>query len=159
MSDEKGNGNSAIEKSNYSLNAQVRNESLEFLKSAMKSDDPAIVKCALKMAERSQRNQYRKTLKLHPNVVVVLATCLGFLAVAGCWYAFTTYLTGVAWELTGCIFAVVLILVVLYALLAGVITEDTFKDIVKEVWSWVASHIPTNSEEKIQEEDKEKISQ
>jgi hypothetical protein len=60
----------------------------------------------------------------------------------GCWYAFTTYTSSVAWEITGCIFAFVILLIALYALLAGALSPSNFVRIVSNVWSRVQKYIP-----------------
>jgi hypothetical protein len=118
---------------------------MELLGAAEKSTNPAITRCALKIAEATGKHQRSQNLKIHPSLVALLSTLLVVAAIAGCWYAFTHYAPPVAEAISAWVFVFVLVLVALYALLSGALSQALFVRLLESALSWVKKHNPLSS--------------
>jgi hypothetical protein len=118
------------------LGAEAHRQVMDLLHLADQSSNPEIRAAAVRMAEETSRHQRTQQSRVPPTVVVVLGTLIAVTAVSTSWYAIVKHPGTLGREITGMIFAAALLLVGLYALLSGHLSEKSFMDLVGMIWSW-----------------------
>ncbi len=116
------------------LRAQADTQVIELLKLASTSADPAFVAATLEIAKDRQKQQHKSEAKLSPGTAVTLATSVGLLIGAACWYALVNHPGKLGMELTGVMLTIGLLMVCLYALLSGYLSQANFM----VVFRWVS---------------------
>lgn len=127
--------------SQIDLRAQADAQILELLKLASKSDNPAFVSATAQIAEDRQKQQHKAEAKLSPGAAVTLATMVGLAVVCGCWYALLEHPGKVGLELVTITCVVGILIIAVYALLSGHLSQANFMvifrwagDTLKKLW-------------------------
>lgn len=119
------------------LQAQEHQEAMDFLRLAESTNNPAIAKIAASMAQERMRHRQSQAGKISPGVAVGLATAIGVAAVFGCGFALVHYPQPAGLEISSIIVAVSILLIGVYALFSGHLTQANFMIIFR----WVAEHL------------------
>jgi hypothetical protein len=111
---------------NTSLQVQEHQQVLDFLVLADKSQNADIRKAAIEIARNKDKHNRRQDAKMSATQVVIFGTSAVLLAAAACWFAIIHYPGQVAWEITGCVSSCLLIVIALYTLVSGHLSQTNF---------------------------------
>jgi hypothetical protein len=118
-----------------SLNAEAHRQVMELLKLAGKSNNRAIQQAAIKIAQN-------RGSRPSATLIMVLGTVVVVAAVPAGWYALVHYPGTLGWEITAVVFSAVLIIIALYALLSGNLSQTNFLQIIEMVWARFRNSAP-----------------
>jgi hypothetical protein len=122
---------------------------MDYLGVAEASAYPAIRAAALELAKETGKFQRNQRAKLPPWLIMVSATVLVFGAVSACWYAFLYYPERLAYEISSLVFLFLIIIIALYTLLSGYLTEANFMRILQSVVSEAKKMLPGFSSKQV----------
>src|SRR3974390_98154 len=118
MTPKKATGRATQKKPKASLSIEGHQRVMELLNAAEKSKYPEIRTESIKLAKQISKHERSQTSRLSPTLVAVLATLIIVVAVGACWYATLKYPAHVARIIISIVFAAVIIIIALYALLS-----------------------------------------
>jgi hypothetical protein len=139
-----------------SLSDQGHRQIMDYLCVAEDSAYPAIRAAALELAKETGNFQRNQGAKLPPRLIMVSATVLVLGAISACWYAFLHYQERLASEISGLVFLFLIIIIALYALLSGYLSQANFMRILQSATSGAKRMLPGFSSKQVsglQEED------
>jgi O-antigen/teichoic acid export membrane protein len=99
---------------------------MDFLHLADRSQNPAIVKAAIEMAREKQRHHQNLEKNISPSLAAALATIMVVAASIACWAVLTHYPNQMALEFVLIITTLVLLIICLYALFSGHLSQANF---------------------------------
>jgi hypothetical protein len=117
---------------------------MDYLKLADTSKNPAIAKAAVKLAQERQKQLHKSDARISPVTATVLATLVGIASVGACWYALTHHPGGMGQELVVVIGSVSVLIICLYALFSGHLSQTNFMTAVRAMLDRLKSFSPFN---------------
>ncbi|WP_263383536.1 hypothetical protein [Granulicella arctica] len=121
-----------------SLQAQEHQQVLDFLVLADKSQNPDIRKAAIEIARNRDKHNRKQGAKMSATQVVIFGTSAVLLAVAASWFAILHYPRQVAWEIIGCVSSCLLIVIALYTLVSGHLSQTNFVKLLQAAFKRMA---------------------
>lgn len=120
------------------LNMQAHHQIMDYLDVAAKSDNPAIVDAALDLAKERQKQHIESTARLSPRIATLLVTLAVIAAAIACGFVYINY-PNMAWPLAGIFIVLAILLICVYSLFTGHLSQANFMSVVKWLLSWVKS--------------------
>ena len=117
------------------LSAEAHRQVMELLGLADKSKNRDIRLAAIKIAKDRGSRPSATLIMVSGTVIVVAAASAG-------WYALVHYPGNLGWEITIVVFSAVLIIIALYALLSGNLSQANFLQIIEMVWARFRNSAP-----------------
>src|ERR1035441_741402 len=106
---------------------------LGLLELGERSSNPDIRAAAIEIAKNTSTDQRDRASRVSPKTILLAGTLVLILAVAACWYAQTHYAAPLAYSITEVVLAVAVLLIALYALLSGHLSQENFVKLVTAV--------------------------
>ena len=107
---------------------------LGLLELGERSSNPDIREAAIEIAKKTSTDQRDRASRISPKMIMLAGTLVLILAVAACWYAQTHYAAALANSITGVVLTVAVLLIALYALLSGHLSQENFVKLCTAVW-------------------------
>lgn len=99
---------------------------LGLLELGERSSNPDIRAAAIEIAKGTSTDQRDRVLRVSPKTIMLAGTLVLILAAAACWYAQLHYAAPLANAITKVVLVVAVLLMALYALLSGHLSQDNF---------------------------------
>jgi hypothetical protein len=122
---------------------------LGLLELGERSSNPDIRAAAIEIAKGTSTDQRDRASRVSPKMIMLAGTFVLILAVAACWFAQTHYAAPLANSITEVVLAVAILLIALYALLSGHLSQENFVNLCTAVWNkfrGAFSSTPTGSQ-------------
>jgi len=132
-----------------SLSDQGHRQIMDYLSVAEASAYPDIRAAALELAKETGKFQRNQGAKLPPRLIMVSATVLVVGAISACWYAFLHYPERLASEVSGLVFLFLILIIALYALLSGYLSQANFMRILQSAASGAKRMLPRFSSKQV----------
>jgi hypothetical protein len=107
---------------------------LGLLELGERSSNPDIRAAAIEIAKNTSTDQRDRASRVSAKTIMLAGTLVLILAVAACWYAQTHYAAALANSITGVVLTVAVLLIALYALLSGHLSQENFVKLCTTVW-------------------------
>jgi hypothetical protein len=107
---------------------------LGLLELGERSSNPDIRAAAIEIARNTSTHQRDRALRVSPKAIMLAGTLVLILAVAACWYAQTHYAAALANSITEVVLTVAVLLIALYTLLSGHLSQENFVKLCTAVW-------------------------
>ncbi len=116
------------------LRAQAHEQTMEYLRLANTSTNPAIVKAAVALAHEEMRHQHVFESRVTSSTAVTLTTLIAVSACGACWFALVHYPGRIGVELTIIVSTIAVFVICFYALSSGHLSQANFMVVFK----WLA---------------------
>lgn len=123
---------------------EAHRQVVELLELGERSSNPDIRAAAIEIAKNTSANQNVQAARVRPATIMVAGTLVLLGVVAGCWYALTHYPGSLGYSISGVIFLVAVLLIALYALLSGHLSQDNFMKLCTAAWEWGKGLFPSS---------------
>lgn len=105
---------------------EVYRQVLGLLELGERSSNPDIRAAAIEIAKGTSTDQRDRASRVAPKTIMLAGTLVLVFAAAACWYAQIHYSAPLASAITEVVLVVALLLIALYALLSGHLSQDNF---------------------------------
>jgi len=99
-----------------------------------RSSNPDIRAAAIEIAKNTSTDQRYRNLRVSAKTIMLAGTLVLILTVAACWYAQIHYAATLANSITGVVLTVAVLLIALYTLLSGHLSQENFVKLCTAVW-------------------------
>jgi len=129
------------------LKAQAHQELMDLLRMANESTNPAIQEAIVKIAVDTSEQHNKNERRVSPTLIVLLASLIVIVAACGCWAAYDRFPEQIAFRICLFIFGFVVVLVAVYALHSGFLSESGFVKLISMVWDRITGSTTTGNAE------------
>lgn len=115
---------------------EAHRQVVELLELGERSSNPDIRAAAIEIAKNTSANQRVQATRVRPATIMVASTFVLSGAIAACWYALIHYPGALGRSISGTIILVAVLLIALYALLSGHLSQENFMKLCIAAWDW-----------------------
>lgn len=120
-----------------SPSAVAHRQVVELLQLGERSSNPDIRAAAIEIAKSTSEFQRDRSTRLSPRAIMAGGTVVLLAACGACWYALAHYPGALGDEVSAVVVLIAILLVALYVLLSGHLSQENFVRIVLSVKDWV----------------------
>lgn len=113
---------------------EAHRQVMELLELGERSSNPDIRAAAIDIAKDTSTNQRTRSARVGATTIMLACTLALLGAAAACWYALIHYPGWLGDSISGFIVSLAIILVALYLLLSGHLSQDNFVKLCMSVW-------------------------
>jgi hypothetical protein len=124
---------------------EAHRQVVDLLELGERSSNPDIRAAAIEIAKNTSVNQRVQSARVRPATIMVASTLVLLGAIAACWYALVHYPVALGRSISGIIILVAVLLIALYALLSGHLSQDNFMKLCIAAWEWGKGLFPSSS--------------
>lgn len=115
---------------------EAHRQVVELLQLADRSANTDIRAAAIEIAKNTSASERVRAVRVSSATIMVAATLVVLGAIAGSWYALVRYPGTIGRSISGSIIVIAAILIALYALLSGHLSQDNFTKLWMAAWEW-----------------------
>jgi hypothetical protein len=115
---------------------EAHRQVVELLELGERSSNFDIRAAAIEIAKSTSSSERVRAARVRPATIMVAGTLVLLGATAGSWYALVRYPGSIGHSISATIIVVALILIALYALLSGHLSQDNFMKVWMAAWEW-----------------------
>jgi hypothetical protein len=129
---------------------EAHHQVVDLLEMGERSSNPDIRAAAIEIAKNTSANQHVQAARVRPATIMGAGTLVLVGAISACWYALIHYPASLGRSISGIIISVAVLLIALYALLSGHLSQDNFMKLCIAAWEWGKGLFSSSSREPVE---------